>query len=367
MMDELDLITKTAAEFCSRHGGAEVLRQRRASQPDDSLLFQACVEQGFSGVGLGSEFGGMDLGWQGLSTLLVEGGKQLIELPILSAIQLPVETLMACPKGDLREDLIRRLGQGDVRSAVAWQSNQSYPSPYEPEVMAERSNGHWVLSGSSSLVLGAVSADGVLVSARSEQGLMIAWVDASNPRLKVRAQNLMDHRNCAQVELNQVQIDDALVVAQGQDAQLALDRLLDAGRLGLAAQMVGGAQASFDQTLDYLKTRRQFGAAIGSFQALQHRIAEVFVRLQLAQAALRIGVAQFGSGGVERARSAALAKAQCGAAYLIAAKEGVQMHGGIGVTDEHDIGFHLKSAQVGNALFGDVSSCRSVWAALAGY
>ncbi len=366
-MDELDLITKTAAEFCARHGGAEVLRRRRASQADDSSLLQACVEQGFSGVGLGSEFGGMDLGWQGLSTLLVEGGKQLIELPILSAIQLPVETLMACPKGALREDLIRRLGQGDLRSAVAWQSNQSYPSPYEPDVRAERSNGQWVLSGASSFVLGAIAADGLLVSARGEQGLMIAWVDASNPRLKVRAQNLIDHRNCGQVELNEVLVDDVLIIAQGHHAQMALDRLLDAGRLGLAAQMAGGAQASLDQTLDYLKTRRQFGAAIGSFQALQHRIAEVFIRLQLAQAALRIGVSDFGCGGVKRGRSAALAKAQCGAAYVLAAKEGVQMHGGIGVTDEHDIGFHLKSAQVGNTLFGDGLTCRSVWASWAGY
>ena len=366
-MDELDLITKTASEFCVRHGGAEVLRQRRQAQADDSALFQACVEQGFAGVALGSEFGGMDLGWKGLSTLLVEGGKQLIELPVLSAIQLPIETLTACPSGRLRDELIRRLGEGDLRSAVAWQSSLSHPSPYEPDVQAERRDGCWLLAGSSHLVLGAIAAHGFLVSAHSEQGLMIAWIEASADGLEVSAQSLMDHRNCGRLVLDGARIDDQAVLAQGHDAQMALDRLLDAGRLGLAAQMAGGASASFEQTLDYLKTRRQFGVAIGSFQALQHRIADVFIRLQLAQAALRIGVAQFDRGGADRARGAALAKAQCGQAYMLAAKEGVQMHGGIGVTDEHDMGFHLKSAQVGQALYGDASTCRSVWSASAGY
>ena len=119
--------------------------------------------------------------------------------------------------------------------------------------------------------------------------------------------------------------------------------------------------------MEYLKTREQFGVPIGSFQALQHRIAKVFISVQLAEAALRRGVQDFDLGGSERARGAALAKAQCGQAYALAAKEGVQMHGGIGVTDEHSIGFHLKTAQVGNTLFGDAAAMRAVWASLGDY
>ena len=178
---------------------------------------------------------------------------------------------------------------------------------------------------------------------------------------------MIDHRNAGRLLLDQVHLSPADLLCGPPQTSALLDRLLDAGRLGLAAQMMGGAQAAFSTTLDYLKTRQQFGVPIGSFQALQHRIAKVFIRLQLAEAALRRGLESFECGGSERARGAALAKAQCGEAYALAAKEGVQMHGGIGVTDEHSMGFHLKAAQVGNTLFGDAAVMRSIWSELSDY
>lgn len=367
MTTELELIAQTAKQFCARHGGASVLRARRASQADDSELFAACVEQGFSGVALSEAWGGMGLGWQGLSVLLVEGGQQLLELPVLSATQLPIEALLACPGSALRDELLKSLGQGDQRLAVAWQSDAHHPNPYEPSVQAALRDGQWVLSGVSNMVLGAIGADGFLVSAQTDQGGILLRAPRTASGLEVHPQALMDHRNCARLVFSNVQVETTQVLASSPDTAAVLDRLLDAGRLGLAAQMMGGAVASYDQTLDYLKTRKQFGVVIGSFQALQHRIAQVFIRIQLAQAGLRQGVAQFDLGGTPRAQGAALAKAQCGEAYALAAKEGVQMHGGIGVTDEHDIGFHLKSSQVGNTLWGEPASMRSLWASLAGY
>ena len=366
MSDELELIRQTAAQFCAEHGGAGVLRARRAGQPGDGALFDACVAQGFIGVALAEEHGGMDLGWPALVALIKEGGKALIELPVLSAHQLPIEALLGCPDGATRSQRLAQLSSGR-RAAVAWQSEARRPDVFAPSVQATQAADGWRLSGRATMVLGGLGASGYVVSAQCDDGLMVCWVDRDAAGLEVQAQALIDHRNSARLVFDEVLVADAQLVARGGPAREAIKRMLDAGRLGLAAQMVGGAQASFEMTLEYLKTRQQFGVPIGSFQALQHRISQVFIRLQMAEAALRIGVDQFALGGAERARAAALAKAQCGEAYSLASREGVQLHGGIGVTDEHDIGFHLKSAQVGSVLFGDAHSCRSTWAALAGY
>ncbi len=367
MNDELDLLRQTVNRFAEQHGGASVLRQRRAASADDSSLFQACIEQGFHGVALAEDRGGAGLGWPGLALLMRAGGRALIDFPVLSGVQLAAECLQVCPDGPRQAALLAALAAGEQRVAVAWQSPLPHPDPYAPAVsLTERGEG-WVLNGESSHVLGLIGADQVLVSAQGDTGLTLVGVSIDRPGLTVVPQQLIDHRNMGRLTLQDVAVikTDLLCVAPRTSA--LLDALLDAGRLGLAAQMMGGAQAAYDLTLDYLKTRQQFGVPIGSFQALQHRIANVFIRLQLAEAALRQGVDAFAQGGRVRARGAALAKAQCGDAYALAASEGVQMHGGIGVTDEHDMGFHLKAAQVGNMLFGHADAMRSHWASLADY
>jgi alkylation response protein AidB-like acyl-CoA dehydrogenase len=367
MTAEVQLLREGAAALAKRYGGATTLRARRADSADDSELFKACVELGFQGVALPESYGGVDMGWEGLAALMVEGGKALIDMPLLSGVQLAAEALLVCPEGALRRELLEALAAGEQRIALAWQSEAAHPQLLHPSLHAKRDDQGWVLRGLAPMVTGLLGANGVLLSAQTEEGLGLFYVATGQPGLSIEPQTLIDHRNCGLLRLDDLKLPEVQLLASHEFCKTALIRAHDAARLGLAAQMLGGAQAAYETTLEYLKTRQQFDVPIGSFQALQHRIARVFIRQQLAEAALAQGLIGFNLGGKARARAVALAKAKCGEAYLLAAKEGVQMHGGIGVTDEHEMGFHLKSAQVANQLCGSADACRSDWADNAGY
>ena len=178
---------------------------------------------------------------------------------------------------------------------------------------------------------------------------------------------MIDGRNAANVELAGVELGaDAALGAPGAAADV-LDAVFDRGAAALASEMMGGIQEAFDRTLAYLKARDQFGVKIGSFQALKHRAANLFTEIELARSCVMAAARAVDAQDPEAAKLVSLAKARCSDTFVLAGNEAVQMHGGIGMTDEHEIGFFLKRARAAATTFGDAATHRARWARLSGY
>jgi alkylation response protein AidB-like acyl-CoA dehydrogenase len=362
MRQELTILSSTAQVIAQRHGGADALRARRRGEDRETALWQACVEQGFCAAGLPESLGGAGLGLAGVTTIAEAFGGALLDLPVITAAQMPAAALQ-CAATERCDALLRGLAAGR-RTGLAWQAPVAFPNPAEPAITALKSGDYWCLDGVADQVLGGDCADQFLVAASSDQGVALLWLSADHPGVTVTPQSLLDQRPCGRLSLHDARLGSSALIAVGAAAEAAIEAALDSGRIGLAAAMLGGARAAFAATLEHLKTRQQFDRPIGSFQALQHRCARVYIAIELAAAALRSALDET---DLAPRRGAALAKASCGEAYLLAAREGVQMHGGIGVTDEHEIGFHLKAAQVGNTLLGSPAAMRRRWAELGAY
>jgi alkylation response protein AidB-like acyl-CoA dehydrogenase len=178
---------------------------------------------------------------------------------------------------------------------------------------------------------------------------------------------MVDSRNTASVEFDGVELAEDAVLGRLDDGADTLELVLDYARAGLAAEMVGSATAAFERTVQYLKDRKQFGVPIGSFQALKHRAAQLFCEIELARSAVLAALLALDAKANDAAALVSIAKAKAGDAFFLAGNEGVQMHGGIGMTDEHEIGFFLKRARVAQAAFGDGPFHRDRYAALQGY
>jgi acyl-CoA dehydrogenase len=223
--------------------------------------------------------------------------------------------------------------------------------------------------------MGANSADWLVVSARTSGdvrdacGVTLFAVPARTANVRVERQARIDGRDAAIVRLDGARVPESALVGEVDGGAALLTRVVDEAAIGLSAEMLGGMCAAFETTLEYLKTRVQFGVPIGSFQALQHRAAKVYVETELARSSVMHAHAVLDSGAADDAvaRAASVAKAKCSDAFMLVAHEAIQMHGGIGMTEEHDIGLFVKRARVAEMTFGDAAWHRGRFAALGGY
>src|SRR5439155_9219418 len=295
--------------------------------------------------------------------------------PVRSTVLLGAEAVLLGGSEAQRSEQLPAVAGGDRLLALAYQERRSRYDPHHVETRAERAGGGWRLTGEKIQVVDGHVADLLVVSARSSgqardaEGITLFLTRRDAPGLRVERQWRIDARGAALVGLDGVRVGPEAVLG-GVDAGGTLcARVLDRATIGFTADMLGGMTAAFEMTLDYLKTRRQFGVPIGSFQALKHRAARMYVEIELARSAVmaahralddRVDDAQVG-------RMAATAKARCSDAYMLIGHEAVQMHGGIGMTDEHDIGFYLKAARAAEIMFGDAAYHRDRVARLEGY
>jgi alkylation response protein AidB-like acyl-CoA dehydrogenase len=232
-----------------------------------------------------------------------------------------------------------------------------------------------VLNGSKTFVLDGNSADKLVVAARTagnpgdRDGITLFLVDLAAPGVTVNRTRMADSRNAANIELNAVEVDKDAVIGGIDKGADVLDPALDIARIGLSAEMLGSLQECFERTVQYLKEREQFGVPIGSFQALKHRAADMFCEVELSKSCVLEALTALDEGrdAGEIAKLASLAKAKVGETFNRVSREGIQMHGGIGMTDEFDIGFFLKRAAVAEQTFGDVNFHRNRYGDLEGY
>ncbi|HEV2865038.1 MAG TPA: acyl-CoA dehydrogenase family protein [Allosphingosinicella sp.] len=367
LTDDQVMLRDTARSFMAGEGGiAKELRRWRDIGCKDGFghrLWKQFAEMGFTGILIDEADGGLGLGQVEAGIVLEEIGRNLTPSPFLVSAVAFVEAIKGSAS---RERWFPGILAGETVAALAVDEGPKH-RPEGIAMRAERSGNGFALSGRKQFVVQGASADVTLVAARTDEGLTLFAVEKGAKGLEVEGVRLADSSIGARMTFDRVEVDADAVLGEVGGGEAILTRVLDAGRAGAAAELVGAGSAAMDMTVDYLKQRKQFGRLIGEFQALQHRAAHLYSELEIARAATLKAQQLIDEGSGEASAMASVAKAKAGAASTLAVQEGVQMHGGIGMTDEYDIGLYMKRDRVLNELFGDPAYHADRLARMKGY
>jgi len=368
------LLQQTAREFIQEMSPVSELRRLRDSGDSDGIdrsLWRQMAELGWAGVTLPEELGGMDMGWLELGVLHEECGRSLTAHPMLS-LALAGECIRRGGSEAQAKEQLAPAALGQRLLALALQEGPHH-APTAIATQAAPLGDGFTLTGHKTQVLDGHIADMLVVVARSSgtagerDGLSLFLVDPSAKGVTVTRTTMIDGRNAANVALDSVAVSrDAVIGKIGAGADI-LEPALDRGTALLCAEMLGSMTAAFERTVEYLKTREQFGVVIGSFQALKHRAAEMFVELELARSIVLDALSALDAGAENARQLVHCAKARCNDTVFLIGNESVQMHGGIGVTDEEDIGLYLKRARVTQFTLGNSAFHRDQFATLDSY
>jgi alkylation response protein AidB-like acyl-CoA dehydrogenase len=299
--------------------------------------------------------------------VLEEAGRRLAPEPLVSTVLLGASALLLAGSREQKDAWLPKGAGGDAVLTIAYQERASRYDLHKIETVAERSASGYRLTGDKVHVLDGHVADAIVVSARDGDGVSLFLVDPRSAGLTLTPERRIDSRNAAELRLSSVEVPEGALVGVRGTGLDVLSGVMDRARVGLSAEMLGGASQAFDDTLSYLRSRRQFGAALGSFQALQHRAARLFIELTLTRAAVVAAARTADDAPENLPRMASLAKARASDVFVQVVNEAIQMHGGIGVTDEFHLGFYVKRARVAEMTFGDAAFHRGRWADLGGY
>lgn len=342
------------------------LRDEKDANGYDKNVWQQMIDLGWTGIVISEENGGLGLAPGYLSVVLEECGRTLTSSPLWSSGLFASYILSNTSTSELNQATLSAMAAGGCTVAVALEEKARH-APYEIDTTLSEG---LILNGRKHFVVNGHSADKLVVSARDSAGqLKLVLIDRDQGGVIVERNWMVDAHCSATVFLNDVQVTPEQVLV-AENIQTLFEVSLDVARLGLAAEMLGVASEAFDRTRAYLKEREQFGSTIGSFQALKHRAAVMFVELELAKSAVRDGFSLLDAGAPDPeklARLASIAKMQLCETLNLVSNEAVQMHGGIGMTDEHEIGFFLKRARVLEQLLGDDVFHIDRYASLSGY
>ena len=376
LTEDQELLAKTAADFVAENSPvARVRALRDANDPDgfSRALWKQMAELGWVGIPFPESLGGAGMGLAELAVVLEELGRNLAPEPFLSTVLLAGGVLQLAGSEAQQKRWLEPAVQGDAILALAQQERTSRFDLHRVATRAEVAGGGYRLRGEKIAVLDGAAADALVIVARTagaeddRSGISLFLVPASAKGLSIERQSRVDSRGAALVHLDGCEVGaDALIGAAGEGLPV-LEAAADRATVGLCAEMLGSMSQAFDRTLDYLKHRIQFGVPIGSFQALKHRAADCFIQIELCRSAVMAAARAIDAGSADAPSLVSLAKARCSDAAIQVANEAVQMHGGIGMTDEHEIGFYLKRARVAELTLGDSAWHRARWARLAGY
>jgi len=373
--EEQELLRESARGFLDEQAPISELRRLRDSLDPVGFsrdVWKAMAELGWAGIPFEERFGGAGLGMAELGVVMQECGRTLAASPLLASTGLGGALVTLGGSDAQRERWLAPLCAGDLVLTGAVQEG-AHHAPHRVATRAERRGGEFVLRGRKQLVLDGHVADAMVVVARtsggeSERGgLGLFVVDAGARGLSVARTVLIDGRNAANVELDGVAVPADCLLGDADGGADALDAALDRATAALCAEMLGGLEAAFAKTLAYLKVREQFGVPIGSFQALKHRAAKMYIEVELAKSLALDALRAIDEGRADAPAIVSAAKAKMDDAAQLVGNESVQMHGGIGVTDEEDIGLYLKRFRVQQRTFGDGGFHRRRYAELRGY
>jgi alkylation response protein AidB-like acyl-CoA dehydrogenase len=370
------ILKQSAADFVKKESPVSRVRKLRDDRDPDGFsrpLWRKMAELGWQGILIPEQYGGLSMGYVDLACVLEECGRNLVPEPLLSTVALGANAVLLGGSEEQKQDVLPRVADGSLVMTAAYQEKSSRYDLANVACRAERRGNGYVLNGEKTLVLDGHVADLLVVAARTSgapgdaRGVSLFLVARGTPGLDTRRQETVHLRNVAWLKMRDAEVPaSALLGTEGAGLEV-LEKVVDRATAALCAEMLGGMQAAFEMTLDYLKTRKQFGVLIGTFQALKHRAARMFVEIELARSAV-VGACDALDRGAADARAlVSAAKARCSDTGMLVGYEGVQLHGGIGMTDEHDIGFYLKRARGNEITFGDAGFHRDRFARTGGF
>jgi alkylation response protein AidB-like acyl-CoA dehydrogenase len=352
-------------------GALRKLRDAGSKQSFDPATWSEMGAMGWAGVIVPEDFDGSAFGYLGLGLILEETGRNLVASPLLSTALIGASALVLGGSDAQKTAWLPKIAAGETVATLAIDEG-AHHAPLNIALGSTFVGNGYVLNGTKTFVLDGEAADLLIVAARTSgapgdsDGITLFLVPGDAEGVTRTHLALVDSRGAAKIDFNAVELGADAVLGEVGKGWAILEPVLDRAYAGLAAEMLGTATAAFEITLDYIKTRTQFGQVIGTFQALQHRAAKLFTDLETTRSCVEAALEAADAGGDTRLL-ASLAKAKASEVLHLASNEMVQMHGGIGMTDAHDAGLYMKRARVAEALFGSASFHRDRYAKLSGF
>ena len=375
LTEEEQFLKDTAKNFAEERCPISHFRSLRDSNDSnlwDKDIWKEMTALGWPGILIPEEYGGSNFGITGISVILEECAKTLTPSPLFATGVLGAFSITNFGNDDQKQDYLPKISSGDLTTALAIDES-SHHNPADTEMVAKKDGKKFVLNGKKTFVIDGASADLLIVLARTSgnkgesSGLTLFLIDSNDTGIEKIKLDMADSRNYANINFNNVEVSAKNILGDEETGGETVENILDIGRIAIASEMLGNAEAAFETTLDYLKQRKQFGVLIGSFQALQHRAAEMFCELALTKSSVMAAMKAADEGSNELQRLSSLSKTMAGETLHLVSNEAVQMHGGIGVTDEYDIGFFLKRARVAEQIFGSAKFHTERYANISGF
>jgi alkylation response protein AidB-like acyl-CoA dehydrogenase len=358
--EDQSMLRDSARDFMKTEAPVAHFRKYRDMECKDGFshdLWKQFAEMGFAGILIPEAEGGLGMGHIEAGIVLEEIGRNLSPSPFLCTSIAAVEALKAADKA-MRDRWFPAILKGEAVIGIAIDEAAKH-RPEKTALKAERAGNGFKLSGTKQFVVQGASADMLIVVARTagvpgeSDGLTLFAVDKDAAGLSTEAVRLVDSAMAAHLTLDGVEVTADAVIGEVDGGWATLTQVLSAGRVGAAAELVGVGSGAMDMTFDYLKQRKQFGQLIGEFQALQHRAAHLYGEIEGARSVVLKAQNLLDEGSKHAEVYVAAAKAKAGLASNLAVREGVQMHGGMGMTDAFDIGLYMKRDRSLNEFFGD--------------
>ncbi|HVZ68043.1 MAG TPA: acyl-CoA dehydrogenase family protein [Rhizomicrobium sp.] len=375
LSEEQTMLRDAAKSWVSEKSPVSALRKLRDSgNPDgfDRNAWREMAQMGWAGIVIPEEYGGSGMGYLTLGLVLEETGRTLTASPLVSTALAATSALILGGSDAQKKEWLPKIAEGKAIAALAVDEG-AHHAPARIALKATKSGNGWSLSGKKTFVLDGGTADVLVVAARTggksgdTAGITLFLVPGDAKGLTRQKLKSVDSRGVANLTFENVEVGADAVLGAVDQGYGVLEATLDRARAGLAAEMLGSATQAFETTLDYLKTRVQFGQVIGTFQALQHRAAKMYTDLELTRSCVEAALSAIDNNSNDVPQLASLAKAKANEVAHLVSNEMVQMHGGIGMTDAHDAGLYLKRARAAEATFGSAAFHRDRYASLLEY
>jgi acyl-CoA dehydrogenase len=359
--EEQQSLKDIASEFLQSNAPVTHFREIRDTQNElgyDESLWMEMVNLGWSGILIPEEYGGFDFGMVGMGSILEEAGKTLTPSPLFSTGVLGASLLTLGGNDSQKQTYLPQIVDGTLTTALALEESNRH-APYSIDTQAKKNGDQFIISGCKNFVIDGHSSNLLIVAARTEgsvndeSGITLFLVNSDSQGVEITKTSMVDSRNAANIKFSDVTVSSDNILGEENNGASLLEVVLDRAQIAISAEMLGNASQAFNLTLEYLKERKQFGTVIGTFQALQHRAAEMYSELELTKSSVIAACNAVDENSNDLRRMASLAKFKSGETNHLITNEAVQMHGGVGVTDEYDVGLFMKRARVTEQIFGN--------------
>jgi len=363
LTEEQGMLRDSVRAFLADNAPVSQLRKLRDTRDQDGFsrpLWKQFAEMGFTGVLIPESLGGLGLGLVEAGVVMEEIGRNLSASPFLASSVVATTALLQAGSDAQKLVYLPRIASGELIATLAVDEATKH-QPRNTALKAAKVGSGYTLSGSKTFVIDGHVADLLIVAARTAGaagdtgGITLFLVERKAAGVDVERVFAVDAHNTARIGFNNVAVADSAVLGQAGEGWAALDAALNAGRAAAAAELLGVADEAFTRTVSYLKERQQFNRIIGEFQGLQHRAAHLYCEIEFTRSAVLKALQGVNEAAAHAAGLASVAKAKAGTTATLAVQEGVQMHGGMGMTDEFEMGFFMKRARVLQELFGDAN------------